>query len=100
MAIKKPATAPARASQRARLALLSEPVKSTAMPARIGSHTTVLRSARPCMSASGEPQRKHYENANDHGERVMINAARLQLSRNAGNPSHQASGAVDEDSIY
>src|SRR5579859_3402767 len=98
-ATRKPAIAPARASQRARLAFRSEPVKSTAMPARMGSQMTVLSRVFAPMSASCEPEREQHEHADDHGEGIVVDQAGLQFARDSGEPAHQPRRAIDEDTV-
>src|SRR4030042_1801823 len=81
----KPASAPARAIQRAAAASRSRPTASTARPAAIGTQTASDRYG--IMAFSPRPPGQEREDAEDHGERVMVDVARLHVAHERRGPA-------------
>src|SRR5690349_1257229 len=82
---------------RAAGALRSEPVASTRTPKIIGIQIAKLSSGRPVgMAGSAQDHRQQHEDADDHGEGVVVDEAGLQGADNGREPADQARRAVDE----
>src|SRR5688572_4846427 len=70
------------------------------MPNTIGTQIAWLRRLNPSSMGSGdEDHREQHQHADDHGERVVIDESRLQVSEYRREPSNRARRAVDEYTV-
>src|SRR5258706_10080322 len=98
---RKPSSAPASAILRCNGARSSPPQASTSRPARIGTQIARL------SSISSASSRKHAvldhgvdrAHAEDHHEGVPVDQPALHQAHHAGEPAHQARGAVHHHAV-
>src|SRR5262249_23148714 len=97
---RKPARAPKSAIQRAIPASRSRPTASTASPATIGTQMASERSGGIARGSSAPgPPCQQREKADDHGERIVIDVACLQMPQQRRAPADHTRGAVDEKAV-
>src|SRR4030042_4856806 len=87
IATARPSSAPANAIQRASAALRSEPVASTATPARIGTQMTRERIDCPNMGfVLVEPREPRHQgkHPDQHGKGVVVDVAGLEGLQQTG----------------
>src|SRR3990172_2107149 len=100
MVARNAATAKPRPSRRARLALRSPPVASTATPPMIGSQVAMLNKCWLSMRLAVEENGDQQEQAEDHGEGVVVHVARLDVARDRRPPADHARRAVHRQAVY
>src|SRR5215831_3693025 len=100
MVTAKPATAPTSASQRATGASLSRFTASTITPATIGTQIERLRygSMRAARLAPDPPGQQR-EDADDHGEGVVIDVPRLDVPQQRRGQLDDLRRAVHEEAV-
>src|SRR5690606_3421424 len=92
---------PASASQRARHARRSSPVKSTRIPASMGTQIArlIIGSSVIIFFLYLHEEGQQEERANNHGEGIVIDQASLQLANDTGQADDQSGRTVDNGSV-
>src|SRR5690349_13491488 len=105
----RPRMLPTSAVQRAGAGSRSLPMTSTAMPKAIGTQMArestypwniVVVFGGRALEFVGVPEPgEQPEDADDHREGVVVDVARLHAAGDAGEPAHEARGAVHHDPV-
>src|SRR6185312_11368048 len=93
-----PASAPISAIQRACAASRSSRITSVARPATMGTKMASERYGI-ARALSDDPPRQQREHADDHGEGVLVDVARLQAPQHRRQEADQPRRAVDEEAV-
>src|SRR5512136_1063450 len=82
-----PTNAPTSAIHRATAASRSRPTARTARPATIGTQMARERYGMCVVALGTRPPRQQREEADDHGERVVVDVPRLEVAQQRRGPA-------------
>src|SRR6516225_8389663 len=100
MVTANPATAPTSASQRAAAASRSRCSASTRTPATIGTQMArLIKGSTVSRASAHHPPGEQRQHRQDHGEGVVVDAARLNMAQERRCSRNHPGASVDEESV-